>query len=333
MKKLLVFISTFFILIFPGCRINNSESATKKVKLNEVTRSIFYVPQYVAMELGYFKDENIDLELVTGEGSDKTMPSILSSQADIGLLGSSSVISVCEQGKEHCPMIFAQLTKKDGSFLVGREDDFEWSDLKGKEIIAGRKGGVPEMVFEYILKSKGLDIINDLTLLNNIQFNLMGMAFSRGIGDYVLLFEPTCSTLVKEKGYHKLKSLGKECQNMVYTCYCASEEYIDRNPHVIFKFTRAIYRAQLWVKSHSADEIARLIIPYFIDLDYDLARECVKNYLESDVWSFTPMINQDEFDLIQDVMIQAGELGYKIDMKKLVNNDYSLEVIKEFSEE
>ena len=240
MKKLLVFIITSFILIFPGCRLNNSESVAKKVKLNEVTRSIFYAPQYVAMELGYFKDENIDLELVTGEGSDKTMTAVLSSQADIGLLGSSSVISVCEQGKEHCPVIFAQLTKKDGSFLVGREGDFDWSDLKGKEIIAGRKGGVPEMVFEYILKTKGFDISKDLTLLNNIQFNLMGMAFSRGIGDYVLLFEPTCSTLVKEKQYYKLKSVGKECQNMVYTCYCASEEYIDHNPQVIFKFTRAI---------------------------------------------------------------------------------------------
>lgn len=332
MKKLLVFISTFFILIFHGCRFENSESVTKKIKLNEVTRSIFYAPQYVAIELGYFKDENIDIELITGEGSDKTMTSILSSQADIGLLGSSSVISVCDQGKEHCPMIFAQLTKKDGSFLVGRESDFNWDNLMGKEIIAGRKGGVPEMVFEYILKNKGFDINKDITLLNNIQFNLMGMAFSRGIGDYVLLFEPTSSTLIKEKGYYKLKSLGQECQNMVYTCYCASEEYIDRNPQVIFKFTRAIYRAQLWVKNHSADEIADLIIPYFIDLDYDLAKECVKNYLESEVWSLEPIINQKEFDLIQDIMIQAGELGSKIDMKKLVNNEYSLKVVEEFNE-
>lgn len=332
MKKLLVFISTFFILIFHGCRFENSESVTKKIKLNEVTRSIFYAPQYVAIELGYFKDENIDIELITGEGSDKTMTSILSSQADIGLLGSSSVISVCDQGKEHCPMIFAQLTKKDGSFLVGRESDFNWDNLMGKEIIAGRKGGVPEMVFEYILKNKGFDINKDITLLNNIQFNLMGMAFSRGIGDYVLLFEPTSSTLIKEKGYYKLKSLGKECENMVYTCYCASEEYIKNNPQLIFKFTKAVYRAQLWIKNHSADEIADLIIPYFIDLDYDLAKECVKNYLESEVWSLEPIINQKEFDLIQDIMIQAGELGSKIDMKKLVNNEYSLKVVEEFNE-
>ncbi|MGN1043379.1 MAG: ABC transporter substrate-binding protein [Acutalibacteraceae bacterium] len=327
MKKLLVFISAFFMLCFQGCKLNTFESKVKKVKLNEVTRSIFYAPQYVAMELGYFKEENIDIELVTGEGSDKTMTSILSSQADIGLLGSSSVISVCEHGKEHCPMIFAQLTKKDGSFLVGRENNFDWNDLRGKRIIAGRKGGVPEMVFEYILKSKGFDINKDLVLLNNIQFNLMGMAFSRGVGDYVLLFEPTSSTLIKEKGFYKLKSLGKECQNMVYTCYCASEEYINNNPQTIFKFTRAIYRAQLWVASHSADEIANLILPYFIDLDYNLAKECVKNYLESEVWSSTPVINPEEFDLIQDVMIQAGELGAKIDMKKLVNNNYSMEVV------
>lgn len=331
MKKLLVFITAFFMLCLQGCKLNYSEFKVKKVRLNEVTRSIFYAPQYVAMELGYFKDENIDVELITGEGSDKTMTAILSSQADIGLLGSSSVISVCEQGKEHCPKIFAQLTKKDGSFLVGREKKFDWSDLKGKKIIAGRKGGVPEMVFEYILKSKGFDINKDLILLNNIQFNLMGMAFSRGVGDYVLLFEPTSSTLIKEKGFYKLKSLGEECKNMVYTCYCASEEYIANNPEEIFKFTRAIYRAQSWVENHSAEEIADLILPYFIDLDYNLATECVKNYLESQVWSSIPVINPEEFDLIQDVMIQAGELGTKIDVKKLVNNDYSMEVVNGFS--
>lgn len=317
------------ILVFiSGCTLKSENSSANKVRLNEVTRSIFYAPQYVAMELGYFKDENLDIKLTTAEGSDKTMAAILSSQADIGLLGSSAVISVCEQGKEDNPKIFAGLTCRDGSFLMGRSLEFSWENLKGKSIIAGRKGGMPEMTLEYILKKHGIDILNDVNLINNIQFNLMGVAFSRGIGDYVPLFEPVSSLISKEKeDCYKLFSLGTECEKTAYTCYCANSEYLSDNPEIIKRFTRAIYRAQKWLKNNSAKEIARVILPYFLDLSESVAEKCVENYILADVWSDNPLISKKEFDLAQEIMIFAGELKEKIDINKVVDNKIAEEVI------
>lgn len=294
------------------------------MRLNEVTRSVFYTPQYVAMELGYFKDYALDVRLISAEGSDKTMTALLSHQADIGLLGSSAAINVKSQGKEKSPIMFAQLTQRDGSFLVGRDQNFDWNDLKGKEIIAGRKGGVPEMVFEYILKSKGFDITKDITLLNNIQFNLMGIAFSRGVGDYVCLFEPTASLLMKEKSLYILKSLGAECKEMPYTCYCSLPEYLESNPKTIQDFTNAIHKAQKWVKSHSAKEIAEVIATYFVDASPELLESCIQNYLKNDVWCETPCINESSFELMQEIMTQAGELDTKVNFDDLVTNKFAL---------
>lgn len=324
---LLVLLAAMFIFI-PGCILKNENSNTYKVRLNEVTRSVFYAPQYVAMELGYFKDENLDITLTTSEGSDKTMAAVLSGQADIGLLGSSAVISVCDQGKENGPKIFAELTCRDGSFLVGRYPEFSWEKLKGKKIIAGRKGGMPEMTLEYVLKKHGIDILNDVDLINNIQFNLMSMAFSRGIGDYVALFEPIASLLPAEKeNCYNLVPLALDCEKMVYTCYCANSKYLSENPEIIKKFTRAIYRAQKWVKNNSPKEIARVILPYFLDLSDDMAEKCVKNYISVDVWPDNPLVNESEFELSEEIMIQAGELKEKLDINKAVDNKISLEVI------
>ena len=315
-----------------GCNFKSKNSNIYKVRLNEVTRSIFYAPQYVAMGLGYFKDENLDIILSTAEGSDKTMAAVLSSKADIGLLGSSSVISVCEQGKENCPKIFAGLTCRDGSFLMGRNPEFSWENLKGKSIIAGRKGGMPEMALEYILKKHGLDILNDVNLINNIQFNLMGIAFSREIGDYAALFEPVASLLASEKGNcYNLIPLGTECEKMTYTCYCANNQYLKENPEIIKGFTRAIYRAQKWIKNNDPKEIARVILPYFLDLNEDMAEKCVRSYILADVWSDTPLVNYSEFDTAQEIMILAGELREKVDINKVVDFKAAQEVINQMS--
>lgn len=317
----------FFMTFLTSCS-DNSESGLKKVKLNEVTRSIFYAPQYVAMGLGYFRELGIDLDLKSGEGSDKTMTAVLSSQADIGLLGSSAVISVYSQGKEDCPLMFSELTQRDGSFLVGRTPQFEWEDLRGKEIIAGRKGGVPEMVLEYILSKRGIKPHEDVKLLNNIQFNLMGIAFSRGIGDYVALFEPTASTLVHEKGFYILKPLGAECEKVTYTCYCCSKKYMENNPDIVRNFTLAIYKAQIWLKTHDAEETAKVIAPYFVDADVNMLTLCVENYLKSDVWCDNPIIDQEPFNLMQEIMIHAGELESKVDFNKVVENRYAVDSVK-----
>lgn len=332
MKKINLKFAVLFIMILSMAFLmscsDNSESDFKKVRLNEVTRSIFYAPQYIAMGLGFFRELGIDLELKSAEGSDKTMTAVLSSQADIGLLGSSSVISVCSQGKEDCPVMFAGITQRDGSFLVGRIPQFEWENLRGKEIIAGRKGGVPEMVLEYILSKRGLKPHEDVKLLNNIQFNLMGIAFSRGIGDYVALFEPTASTLILEKKFYILTPLGAECEKVTYTCYCCSKKYMENNPEVIRNFTLALYRAQMWLKTHNAEEAAKVIAPYFVDSDTSLLTECVENYLKADVWCDSPVINRESFELMQEIMIRAGELEDKIDFDKIVENKYAMNSVK-----
>ena len=305
---------------------NKFDKSSRKVRLNEVTRSVFYAPQYVALGLDYFKDENLEIELSSAEGSDKTMTAVLSSQADIGLLGLSSVVSVYSQGRKDFPVLFAGITQRDGSFLISRTPDFSWENVKGKEIIAGRKGGVPEMVLEYILKNQGFNIHSDLKLLNNIQFNLMGVAFSRGTGDYVALFEPTASMIVKEKNFHIVCALAEECDKIAYTGYCCSKTYLKNNPDIIKSFVRAIYRAQRWIKSHTPAETAEIIAPYFVDSDKELLTDCVKNYLKYDVWCDDPNIDKKSFDLMQDIMIQAGELDKKVEFGEIVNTDLSKEI-------
>lgn len=321
----LIIASIFFL---SGCSDKN-ESGTNRVRLNEVTRSVFYAPQYVAMELGYFKENSLDVKLTSADGSDRTMTALLSGQADIGLLGTSSVISVYSQGKESYPMIFSQLTQRDGSFLMGRTSNFNWEDLKGKSVIAGRKGGVPEMTFEYILKNKGFDLQRDVKLLNNIQFNLMSIAFSRGVGDYVCLFEPTATLFQKEKSFYILKPLGLECEPISYTAYCASQKYIEENPEVIQSFTNAIYRAQLWVQNHTAEEIAKIILPYFVDTSLELLIECVDNYISSQVWCSNPRIEFSSFELMQEIMKEAGELEEKVNFDALVDNKFAENSISE----
>lgn len=304
-----------------------SETNIYKIRLNEVTRSVFYAPQYVALALDYFKEENLDIELMSADGSDKTMTAILSSQADIGLLGISSVISVYSQGRKDYPIMFAGITKRDGSFLVGRKPKFNWQDLKGKEIIAGRKGGVPEMVLEYILTKKGFNIKSDLKLLNNIQFNLMSVAFSRGTADYVALFEPTASLIAREKNFHILSALGKECDEVAYTGYCCSKTYFADNKKIISKFIKVLHKAQKWIKSHTAQETAKVISRYFVEADEELLSECIKNYLECDVWCDSPTISKQSFDMMQNIMIQAGELEHSVNFDDIVNVNLAEEII------
>lgn len=328
-------IKKFLIILFPftfcalmaifltSCGILEQRTWLQKVRLNEVTRSIFYCPQYIALAEGFFEDEGLKIELTTGEGSEKTMTALLANQADIGLLGTSSVISVIEQGRTNHPVAFAQLTQCDGSFLIGRTPDFNWDDLRGKEVIAGRKGGVPEMVFEHILKKHDLIPEKDVRLLNNIQFNLMSVAFSRDIGDYVALFEPIASRLVAEKHFYSLLSLGLECDPVPYTCYCATQEYIKQNSETIKKFTNAIYEAQKWIQTHDSHEIAKSIIKYFIDFDEELLCGCIEKYKEIGVWTENPTISESEIQTLEEIMKECGELNSEIKYEQIVNNFYA----------
>lgn len=322
--KLIIYLALLLtiVLIFALFSQKKEKNYDNTIKLSEVTRSVFYAPQYVALKLGFFKENGLEVKLSSAEGSDKAMTALLAHQADVALLGTSSVISVKSQGKENCPLLFSQLTKKDGSFLVGRSENFSWKDLKGKQVIAGRRGGVPEMVFEHILRK--LNLFGEVTLLTNIKFDLMGIAFSRGVGDYVCLFEPTASILKEEKSLYILKSLGKECENISYTGYCATPEYIKSNPEKIKAFTQAIRKAENWVHTHSAKEISEAIAPYFIDCSPDILEKCIENYLECDVWCNEPSFKENEFNLLENIMTDAGELENKVEFGEIIENKFAL---------
>ena len=340
MKKIIIIIAILLIaliglLIYRGIASNNIKNnivETKKmqvVRLNEVTRSVFYAPQYIAIANGYFADENIEVEITTGQGADKVMTAVLAGQSDIGFCGPEASIYVYNEGKEDYAEVFAQLTKRDGSFLVSKEptDNFSWEDLKGKTIIPGRKGGVPYMTFEYVLKKNGLKPATDLVLDDSIQFDLMAGAFSGGTAEYVTLFEPTASmTEDAGKGYI-VASVGEASGEIPYTAYCAKKSYIKENEELIEGFTRAIYKGEKWVKEHTSKETAAKIQEFFPSTTLESLEKSVQSYKSIDAWNETPYMKEEAFNKLQEVMIEAGELEEKVPYSKIVNNKYAEKVI------
>lgn len=309
-----------------GCQ--KTENGADRVRLCEVTHSVFYAPQYAAINLGFFEEENIDLELSNGEGADKVMSALLSDGVDIGFAGPEAAIYVYNEGKEDYAQVFAQLTQRDGSFLLAREpdDSFTWDKLRGKTILPGRKGGVPYMTLEYTLRQKGIDPATDVTLDNSIQFALMASAFVNGNGDYVTLFEPTASTLEMNKQGYIVASVGAESGEIPYTAYFAKKSYLKENADVVERFTRALWKGQQWVATHSAAEIAEVIAPSFPDSDKELLTTVVQRYKDIDAWSPTPVLKEEAFDRLQEVMTAAGELSQKAPYDKVVTTDIAKKV-------
>lgn len=306
--------------------ISSGESQElKKIKVSEVTHSIFYAPQYVAINLGFFEEEGLEIELINGGGADKVMTAVLSEQVDIGFAGPEAAIYVYNEGREDYVEVFSQITKRDGSFLVGREkaDNFEWTDLKGKHVLPGRKGGVPYMTFEYILKQNGLDITKDLNLDTSISFDAMNSSFVGGTADYVTSFEPAASGLEKEGAGYIVAAIGSATEEIPYTAYFAKKSFINGNEEIIQKFTNAIYKGQQWVNEHTAEEIAEATLASFPDSDKELLTKAIENYKKIDVWNTTPFMSKESFDLLQDVIISAGELEEKAPYEKIVNNSFS----------
>jgi len=314
------------ILSFTAC----GEKDLVRIRLNEVTHSIFYAPQYVALNLGFFEEEGLSIELINGQGADKVMTAVLSNQADIGFSGPEAAIYVYNEGKEDHAVVFAQLTKRDGSFLVGRkpEPDFKWTNVKGKLIIAGRKGGVPEMTLEYVLKKHGVMPGVDVELDTSTQFALMAGAFTGGMGDYVALFEPVASTLEREGRGYIVASIGRDSGEIPYTAYYAKKSYIEKNPGIIQKFTNAIYRGQVWVDTHTPEEVAEALKDSFPDSDMDLLVTVVKRYKEQDTWCTDPIMKKESLDLLQEVMKTAGELEKEAPYEELVDNSFAEKAIK-----
>ena len=336
MKKTLITILVVLIIIVIGIvafSVKNDKKEDEElqtIQLNEVTRSVFYAPQYVAISNGFFEEEGLKLEITTGQGADKVMTAILAGQSDIGLCGPEAAIYVYNEGKEDYIEVFGQLTQKDGSFLVSKEDtdNFSWQDLKGKTVIPGRKGGVPYMTLEYVLKQNGINPQTDLVLDDSIKFDLMAGAFTGGEAEYVTLFEPTASmTEDAGKGY-VVASVGEAAGEVPYTAYCAKKSYIANNEDIIQGFTNAIYKGEQWVKEHSAREVAEAIQEFFPDTTIESLETSVEKYKEIDAWKENPILKEEAFDKLQLIMTEAGELSQKAPYDKIVNNKYAEEATR-----
>lgn len=314
------------VLVFPLAACGKDE--LQKVRIAEVTRSVFYAPQYVAIEKGFFKEEGLDIDLKTTAGGDKTMTALLSDGADFALVGSETSIYVTAQGTKDPIVNFAQLTQTDGTFLVARDkiENFSWDMLKGSTFLGQRKGGMPQMAGEFVLKKHGIDPQKDLTLIQNIDFANIATAFASGTGDYVQLFEPTASVFEKEGKGHIVASFGTESGHIPYTTYMTKTSYLKENDETVLKFTRALKKAQDWVQKQDAATIADTIQPYFEDADPEVMEMSIQRYKEQGSYATDPILDEEEWNNLQNVMDEAGELPSRMDYTKLVNVKYAEKV-------
>lgn len=321
---------------FMGCsKVNDKRTEStnlKTIRLNEVVRSVFYAPMYVAINEGFFEEEGLSIDLSTGQGADKTMQQLLSGNVDIGFSGPEQVVYIYNQGRENYPVVFGQLTQRDGSFLVGREEEenFDWSSLKGKEIIGGRPGGIPEMALEYVLKQNGLNPENDVKMVTNVDFTATAGAFKSGIGDYVALFEPTATMLEKDGAGNIVSSIGNEAGNISYTCFYTTKSYMDENPDIIQKFTNAIYKGQQWVQQHTSEEVADSIISFFPGTDKEVIVKVIDNYKNIEAYSETPEVSEDGLNKLMDIIQGYDEslINERPDFNIIVNNSFAKQAIK-----
>ena len=317
----LVIVLAIFAIISVNRENNNN---LKKVTVAEVAHSVFYAPQYVAHGLGYFKDEGLDVNIVLTSGADNVMAAVLSGDAEIGFSGTEATIYVYNGGENDYVMTFAGLTQKDGSFLVSREkyENFTLDNLKGKKVIGGRVGGMPEMTFEWALKQNGIDPKEDLTIDTSVAFPAMEGAFIGENGDFVTLFEPN-ATSVEKHGYgYVVAYIGELGGSVPYTAYNARKSYIDANPDVIEKFTRAVDKGLKYVYSHDSKEIAKIMLDYFPDTTLADMEIIVDRYKNGEAWKKNITIDEEEWKHIQEIIDAAGELDEYVPYDKLIYNKY-----------
>ena len=354
-KRLLTFTlaAVMILSLLTACTANDSKETTAKpdsnqteetpspeksqnkelvdVTLNEVAHSIFYAPQYVAIEEGYFAEKGLDLTLVTGFGADKTMTAVISGEADIGFMGAEASVYAYQEGATDPVVNFAQLTQRAGNFLVAREEmpDFKWEDLKGEKVLGGRKGGMPEMVFEYILKKNGIDPQKDLTIDQSIDFGSTAAAFtSDDSAAYTVEFEPSATILEKEGAGYVVASLGEASGYVPYTSYSTKASYMKENPEIIQKFTDALQKGMDYVQNHTPEEIAEVIAPQFKETDLETITAIVKRYYDQDTWKENLIFEKDSFELLQDILEDAGELTDRTAYENLVQTEYAQKACK-----
>lgn len=297
-----------------------------EVTLNEVAHSIFYAPQYVAIEEGYFEEEGLKIDLVNGFGADKVMTAVISGEADIGFMGAEASVYAYQEGATDPVVNFAQLTQRAGNFLVAREEmpDFQWSDLKGKKVLGGRKGGMPEMVFEYILRKNGIDPQKDLTIDQSIDFGSTAAAFTGDdSAEFTVEFEPSATALEQEGAGYVVASLGVDSGYVPYTSYSAKTSYMEEHPEVIQKFTNGLQKGMEYVQTHTPAEIAAVIAPQFPETDLETITTIVTRYYGQDTWKENLVFEKESFELLQDILEESGELKERVDYDKLVTTAYA----------
>lgn len=330
MKKFLFCLTAFIFGALPLSACKKDDGKTV-VKISEVTHSVFYAPLYIADAMGYFEEENLKIELTNGGGADNVMAAVLSSGVDVGFCGPEAAIYVAVGGSTDVPKVFGQLTKRDGSFLVSRkaENDFEWSNLKGKEILAGRRGGVPAMTFEYVLKNNGLNVGVDATLNYDVAFNLMTGAFEGGTADYCTMFEPTASEYqAAGKGYI-VASVGEASGEVPYTCFMAKSSWIEKNETTAKKLLRAVTKAVKYVNETKNDVLAELLAPYFDGTNKNSLAVSAASYKKIDAWKSDLSMTDDSLTRLQDIISSAGELTRRVTLNEMARNDLSAAAYKE----
>ncbi len=325
MKKLISALMAAVFMLLPISACKKNDGGLTKVRLNEVTHSIFYAPLYVAIENGFFENEGLQIELTNGGGADKTMTALLSKSADIGLMGVEATMYVYLEGKKDCPKIIGQLTKRDGSFLISRidEPDFKWENLKGKEVLAGRTGGVPAMTLEYVVNKHGLFDGRNVNLNHDVAFNLMGPAFEGGTGDYTTLFEPTASEYQRAGKGYIVASVGEESGEIPYTAFTALNSYINKNKETVKKFIRAIYKAMEYMQITDEDTLAESILKQFPGTTKQSVADSIRSYKRIDAWTTRLAMDENAFDNLQNVMENANELKNRVDYDAITENVYA----------
>jgi len=327
MKKISFFLLIMFISF--SCMLTGCGKNENLICLNEVTHSVFYAPLYIAINNGYFAEEGLEIELTNGGGSDASMTALLTNAADMALLGPETAVYVASQGREDLPVIFGQLTKRDGGFLIGRtpEPDFEWSDLAGKYIIGGRRGGSPAMSLQYALEQNGLIIGETVTLDLTVAFNLTVGAFEGGLGDYVTMFEPSASDFVAAGKGHYIASVGEESGEVPFTAFMATRSYLDKYPEQAQKFLNAVVRGYNYLMAQPVEDVAASLMPSFTGSNVASITNAITSYKSIDAWCNTPIMSEDAFDRLLDIMTNAGELTTTVAFESIVDNSIAEQVL------
>ena len=328
MKKIVTIILAIMLVAVLALGIAACDKNENVIRLNEVTHSLFYTPQYLAMALGYFEEEGIEVEITNGSGADNVMTALLTNEADIGLMGCEANLYVYLQGKKDYPKVIAQLTKRDGSFLVGRTpvENFDYSNINGSTVLMGRKGGTPAMILQYVLNNKGYVNGTNITMDYSIEFGALGPAFTGGTGDFVPLFEPAASQVVKEGKGYILSAIGMDSGEIPYTCYSVTSNFLSKYPDKVEKFLRAVWKGTEYAMTHTAEDCAKLVQKYFDGTTLDLITAAIKNYQTFDVWMTTPVTNKDAFNRMQDIMENAGELSSRVSYETIVDNSVASKI-------